>query len=134
VQKGWAAAIGFVRTLGTMAGIVSHVPAGALIDGLHDKRRAVRAGVTSIGAAALLLARTPDLPAVYVAPALQGLASSLIAPGIAAISLAAVGQAASSERIGGNAIGSGRSAAAFGRTVAFAPLRFRFCPGRVIGE
>jgi MFS family permease len=104
VKQGWAAqAIGFALTLSTMASLISQVPAGALIDGLRDKRRAVQAGVVGVGAAALLLALTADWRAVYLAHALQGLASSLIAPGIAAISLAAVGHAAFGERIGRNA-------------------------------
>jgi MFS family permease len=128
VQKGWAAqAIGFALTLSTMASLVSQVPAGALIDGLRDKRRAVQAGVMGVGAAALLLALTTDLRGVYVAQALQGLASSLIGPGIAAISLATVGHAAFSERIGRNArfasLGSGLTAGAMGLAGAyFAPV------------
>ena len=61
VKKGWAAqAIGFALTLSTMATLISQVPAGALIDGLRDKRRAVQAGVIGVGAAALLLALTTD--------------------------------------------------------------------------
>jgi len=78
----------------------------------------VQAGVMGVGAAALLLALTTDWRGVYVAEALQGLASSLIAPGIAAISLAAVGHSAFGERIGRNArfasIGSGLTAGAMG--------------------
>jgi hypothetical protein len=66
------------------------------------------------------------VPAVYVALALQGLASSLIAPGIAAISLAAVGHAAFGERIGRNArfasIGSGLTAGAMGLAGAYFDL------------
>ena len=61
VQKGWAVhAIGFALTLSTVASLVSQIPAGALIDGLRDKRRAVQAGVTGVGAAALLLAVSPS--------------------------------------------------------------------------
>jgi MFS family permease len=124
VKKGWAAqAIGFALTLSTMATLISQVPAGALIDGLRDKRRAVQPGVIGVGAAALLLALTTDWRGVYVAQALQGLASSLISPGIAAISLAAVGHAAFSERIGRNArfasIGGGLTAGAMGLAGAY---------------
>jgi len=124
VQRGWAAhAIGFALTVSTMATLVSQVPAGALIDGLRDKRRAVQAGVAGVGAAALLLALTTDSRGVYVAQALQGLASSLIGPGIAAISLATVGQAAFSERIGRNArfasLGGGLTAGAMGLAGAY---------------
>jgi len=119
VQKGWAVqAIGFALTLSTVTSLVTQIPAGALIDGLRDKRRAVQVGVTGVGAAALLLALRNDVLAVYLAQLLQGLASSLIAPGIAAISLAAVGHAAFSERTGRNArfasIGAGLTAGAMG--------------------
>ena len=124
VQKGWAVhAIGFALTLSTMASLVSQIPAGALIDRLRDKRRAVQIGVTGVGAAALLLALRSDVPAVYVAQALQGLASSLIAPGIAAISLAAAGHAAFGERSGRNArfasIGGGITAGVMGLSGAY---------------
>ena len=124
VQQGWAVqAIGFALTLSTMASLVSQIPAGALIDRMRDKRRAVQVGVAGVGAAALLLALRTDVPAVYVAQALQGLASSLIAPGIAAISLAAVGHVAFGERTGRNArfasIGGGLTAGAMGLTGAY---------------
>jgi len=119
VQNGWPVqAIGFALTLSTIASLVSQMPAGALIDGLRDKRRAVQVGVTGVGAAALLLALGTNVTAVYVAQAMQGLASSLIAPGIAAISLATVGHAAFGERTGRNArfasIGGGLTAGAMG--------------------
>jgi MFS family permease len=111
-------AIGFALTISTVSSLASQVPAGAFIDGIRDKRRAVRLGIIGVGVAALLLALTPAKPAVYLAQALQGLASSLIAPGIAAISLASVGHDAFSERVGRNAryasIGNGLTAGAMG--------------------
>ncbi|MBN9560020.1 MAG: MFS transporter [Alphaproteobacteria bacterium] len=119
VQNGWGAeAIGFALTLSTVSSLVSQLPTGALIDHLADKRRAVQAGVAGVGAAALLLALSAARPGVYLAQVLQGLTSSLIAPGIAAISLAAVGHAGLCERIGRNArfasIGSGLTAGVMG--------------------
>ena len=86
-----AEAIGFALTISTVSSLVSQVPAGAFIDSIEDKRRAVRLGVMGVGVAALLLGLTSAKPVVYLAQALQGLGSSLIAPGIAAISLALVG-------------------------------------------
>jgi hypothetical protein len=57
--------------------------------------------------------------------AVQGLASSLIGPGIAAISLALVGRAALSERIGRNArfaaIGNGLAAGVMGVAGSYQP-------------
>ena len=43
-------------TIGTLSSLVSQMPAGAFIDSLPDKRRAVRLGVVGIGLAALMLA------------------------------------------------------------------------------
>ena len=59
---------------------------------MRDKRRAVLLGIVGVGLAALLLCVTTARPAVYLALGVKGLASSLIGPGIAAISLALVGQ------------------------------------------
>jgi MFS family permease len=116
-------AIGFALTIGTMSSLVSQIPAGAVLDSIRDKRRAVRLGIAGVGLAALLLCVTAARPAVYLALAIQGLASSLIGPGIAAISLTLVGQAALSERIGRNArfasIGNGLAAVAMGITGAY---------------
>lgn len=110
--------IGLALTISTIASLASQIPAGALIDAIRDKRHAVGAGILGVGAAALLLAIFSAAPAVYLAQALQGLASSLIAPGIAAISLGLVGHAALSERIGRNArfasIGNGLTIAVMG--------------------
>jgi MFS family permease len=119
VRNNWPVqAIGLALTISTMSTLIGQVPAGALIDHIHDKRRAVQLGTIGVGMAALLLALTAAKPAVYLAQALQGLASSLIGPGIAAISLAAVGNAAFSERVGRNArfasIGSGLTSGIMG--------------------
>src|SRR5262249_32648596 len=90
-----------------------------------DKRRAVLLGIVGVGLAALLLCVTAARPAVYLALAMQGLASSLIGPGIAAISLSLVGQAALSERIGRNArfasIGNGLAAGTMGIAGSYLP-------------
>ena len=95
--------IGFALSISTICGLLSQVPAGAFVDSLHDKRRAVRYGTIGVGIAALLLALSPSQAAVYLAEALQGLGSSMIGPAIAATSLALVGRAAFSERVGRNA-------------------------------
>ena len=114
-------AIGFALTIATLSSLFSQIPAGAALDSMRDKRRAVLLGIAGVGLAALLLCVTAARPAVYLALAVQGLASSLIGPGIAAISLALVGRAALSERIGRNArfasIGNGLAAGAWASPV-----------------
>ena len=118
-------AIGFALTIATLSSLFSQIPAGAALDSMREKRRAVLLGIAGVGLAALLLCVTTARPAVYLALAIQGLASSLIGPGIAAISLALVGQAALSERIGRNArfasIGNGLAAAAMGIAGSYLP-------------
>ena len=124
VENRWALQdIGFALTISTICSLISQVPAGAFIDHLHDKRLAARLGTIGVGAAALLLALTPARPAVYLAQALQGLASSLISPGIAAITLVTVGQTEFCHRIGRNAryssLGAGLTAAVMGLTASY---------------
>jgi MFS family permease len=118
-ENRWTPAqIGFALTISTICALVSQVPAGALVDRLPDKRRAILAGIIAVGFAALLLAATPTEPLVYLAEALQGLGSALLTPGIAATSLMVAGQNAFGERVGRNAryasIGNGLTAGIMG--------------------
>jgi MFS family permease len=119
-------AIGFALTIATISTLVSQIPAGAVLDSMRDKRQAVLLGIAGVGLAALLLCLTAARAAVYLVLAVQGLASSLIAPGIAAISLALVGEAALSERIGRNvrfaSIGNGLAAGAMGIAGSYLPV------------
>ena len=119
VSNGWVAEeIGFALTIGTMSNLVSQVPGGFFVDSIRDKRRAIWLGTLGLAAAALLLGLSPSRSAVYFGVALQGLASSLLGPGIASTALALVGQTSFSERIGRNArfasIGNGLTAAVMG--------------------
>jgi MFS family permease len=52
-------AIGFALTLSTVSSLVSQLPAGAFIDSIENKHRAVRLGTIAVGIAALLLSLTP---------------------------------------------------------------------------
>ena len=128
VRNDWEPrAIGFALTISTLSSLISQAPAGAFIDSIHDKRRAVRIGAIGVGVSALLLALTSAKAVVSLAQALQGLASSLIGPGIAAISLQTVGHTAFSERVGRNArfasIGNGLTAGVMGFAGSyFAPV------------
>jgi MFS family permease len=126
VENQWPPeAIGFALTVATMSTLLSQIPVGAVLDSMRDKRPAVLFGIASVGLAALLLCVTAGRGVVYLALAVQGLASSLIGPGIAAISLALVGHAALSERIGRNArfaaIGNGLTAGVMGVAGVYLP-------------
>jgi len=137
VKNDWPPqAIGLALTIATMSSLFSQIPAGAALDSIHDKRQAVLLGIVGVGLAALLLWVTAARPAVYLALALQGLASSLIGPGVAAISLALVGQAALSERIGRNArfasIGNGLAAGTMGVAGSYLPTGSVFLVAAVL--
>jgi MFS family permease len=115
--------IGFALTIGTICTLISQMPAGALVDAIPDKRRAVRFGIIAISGTALLYAVSAARPVVYAAEVLHGLASAVIGPAIAATSLALVSRAAFSERAGRNArfasIGNGIAAGVMGAAGSF---------------
>ncbi|MCC6720162.1 MAG: MFS transporter [Acetobacteraceae bacterium] len=110
--------IGLALGIGTIATIASQLPAGAMVDALHNKRLAAAAACLAIAASALMIGLWPVQLSVWAAKILHGFASSMLTPTIAAISLALVGRAALGERLGRNsryaAIGSGVAAAVMG--------------------
>jgi MFS family permease len=122
--------IGFVLTLGTVTSLVSQLPAGLLVDTAHSKRLAATWAICGIIVAALLLAIFPNRLPVMLALMLHGMASCIITPAIAAISLGMAGHERLSERLGRNArfasIGNGLAAAVMGAAGAYLAPRFVF--------
>lgn len=112
------ASIGFALSVGTIASMVSQVPAGVLVDSVRQKRLVAAWGTIAVGCAALLLLFWPTVVPVMVAEVLHGLASSILTPVIVAISLGVVGSAALGGRLGRNtafaAAGNGIAAAVMG--------------------
>ncbi len=112
--------IGVALSVGTVAFMVSQVPAGALVDAARSKRWLTTVAILSIMASALMLALVPARLPVYVAELVHGAAGCIITPAIAAMSMtvAAAGHISFGERLGRNArfasIGSGLAAAAMG--------------------
>ncbi len=96
-------AIGFALSLATIIALASQVPAGALVDAAPSKSRVAAVSVLVFAVSALLLAVQPKPLSVYLAQALHGFSSSMLAPAIAAMSLAMVGQAELGLRLGRNA-------------------------------
>ena len=95
---GWTqGAIGAALSAGTVAGMVSQVPGGALVDGLRSKRAAAAAAIIAIMASALLIALWPALLLISLAEILHAFASSVLGPAIAALSLALVDPSAFGE-------------------------------------
>jgi MFS family permease len=122
--------IGFALTVGTIVSLISQLPAGALVDAAPNKRVAASGGLLGVITAALLLAVWPTELPVIIAQSLHAVASCVLTPAIAAISLHLVGHAALGERLGRNArfasIGNGLAAAAMGGTGAYLSSRAVF--------
>jgi MFS family permease len=101
---GWTqGAIGAALSAGTIAGMVSQVPGGALVDALHNKRAAAAVSIVAIMVSALVIAVWPLLLPIILAEVLHSLASSALGPAIAALSLALVARNALGDRLGRNA-------------------------------
>lgn len=95
--------IGFVLTLSGFVALACQVPAGILVDAATHKRTLAAIAAAAIALSALMLAAWPILPFVLGAEILHGLASCLMAPAIAAISLGLVASREIGERLGRNA-------------------------------
>ena len=87
-DRGWVPAnVGLVLTASALTGLLTQIPAGEIIDMVKAKRVLVGAGIAAAAFGVLILGLRPDFASVSAAALLQGLAGSVIGPGIAAISL-----------------------------------------------
>jgi MFS family permease len=101
---GWTqGAIGAALSAGTIASMVSQVPAGALVDRMRNKRAAAAGAIAAIAASALAIALWPNFLAITAAEIAHSFASAVLGPAIAAITLALVAPEAFGERLGRNA-------------------------------
>jgi MFS family permease len=102
-DRGWMPAnIGLVLTASALAGLLLQAPAGDLIDMARSKRALVAMGTAALMFAALIFGVRSDFPSVFAAAVIQGMAGTVLGPGIAAISLGLVGHDALAERLGRN--------------------------------
>ena len=90
-------------SVGALASLISQIPGGWLVDSVRSERSAAAAAVTAIGASAFIIAVWPLFVAVAASRALQAMATSVLSPAIAAISLGLVGRYALAARLGRNA-------------------------------
>jgi MFS family permease len=115
--------IGLALSVGAFTAMVSQVPAGAVVDATPRKRLVALAALVSLALSALLLAAWPATLPVLLSLVLHGFASCVLAPAVAAISLALVGRNGLGERLGRNAryraIGNGLSASVMGAVGAY---------------
>ncbi|HWE15764.1 MAG TPA: MFS transporter [Hyphomicrobiaceae bacterium] len=102
-ERGWVPAnVGLILTVSGLVGLLTQIPAGELIDMVKAKRALVGVGVAAVTLGILLLGLRPEFSSVLAAAILQGMAGSVIGPGIAAISLGLVGHNAFGGRLGRN--------------------------------
>jgi predicted MFS family arabinose efflux permease len=84
--------VGLALTVGSLAGILSQAPAGALVDRMRSKRALITAGILALAAGALLIALVPTFWSVMTAQVLIGGTSSVFGPAICAVSIGIVGR------------------------------------------
>jgi MFS family permease len=110
--------VGLALSIAGVAGILAQVPGGALVDATSRKRLAAGVATIFVVAAAVIIAFWHARIVVLAAMALQGSASAVLTPAIAAITLALVPPANLAERLGLNmrymALGTAMAAAAMG--------------------
>ena len=100
-DRGWHQEdIGFVLTLGGIAGLLAQYPAGELLDVVRSKRLVLGLGLIVVGLSALMMGLWPTFAVVLIAMVMQGATGGLVGPAIPAVSLGLVGQTALAERLG----------------------------------
>ena len=110
--------IGLVQSAAGFVSLIGQMPGGALVDAARSERFVAGVSIVAICVSALSYAVLPIFPMVLAGSVLHALASCVLGPAIAAISLGLVGHAAIGERFGRNArfasVGNGLAAAAMG--------------------
>jgi MFS family permease len=102
-DRGWAPEdIGLVLTASGLAGLLTQVPAGELIDRVKSKRALVGTATTAVILVVLTYRLWSDFASVFAAAVILGTTGSVIGPGVAALSLGLVGHEALAERLGRN--------------------------------
>jgi len=124
-QKWTQVDIGLVLSAAGFVSLIAQMPGGALVDAARSERLVAGIAVATICLSALAYAALPIFPVVLSASVGHALASCVLGPAIAAISLGLVGHAAISERLGRNArfasIGTGLAAAVMAAVGYFSP-------------
>ena len=119
ISQSWTqTSIGVALSIGTIAAMVSQIPAGAVVDAIPNKTRVAAFSVLAFTACALMFAIYPIPLFVYLAEILHGLSSCTLGPATAAMSLVIAGRFGMGLRLGRNAryaaIGNGLGAALMG--------------------
>jgi len=117
--RGWTqTSIGLALSVGTIAAMVSQIPAGAVVDMTYRKSLVAGVSLLAFAVCALLFAVRPFPVTIYLAEILHGFSSCTLGPSVAAMSLALVGSAKLGPRLGRNArfssVGNAMGAAMMG--------------------
>ena len=103
VTQHWdQASIGFVMAVGGIAAIAAQTPFGALVDRTTAKRALVVAGAALVTAGTLAMPLLPRFATITAVQIVTGMAASVFAPALAAITLGVVGSRRFARRIGRN--------------------------------
>jgi len=117
-QKWTQIDIGLVLTVAGLVALAAQVPGGMLVDAARAERLVAGLAVAVIALSALTYAAFPIFPAILAAATAHAMASCVLGPAMAAISLGLVGHAGIGERLGRNArfasVGNGFAAALMG--------------------
>jgi predicted MFS family arabinose efflux permease len=110
--------IGLVLSAAGVVSLLGQMPGGALVDAARSERFVAGLAVAAICVSALTYAAVPIFPIVLTGSILHALASCVLGPAMAAISLGLVGHMAIGARLGRNArfasVGNGLAAAVMG--------------------
>ena len=110
--------IGLVQSAAGIVSLLGQMPGGAIVDAARSERFVAGIAIVTICVAALTYAALPIFPVVLTGAVLHALASCVLGPAMAAISLGLVGHAAIGARLGRNArfaaVGNGLAAAVMG--------------------
>jgi MFS family permease len=136
-QMGWPQTdVGFALSIGTAAALISQLPGGALVDAVYFKRKLAAGALLAMAACALALALAPVDGWIWGVEVVHSVASTVLTPAIAAITLATCGHATYSARLGINAryasLGNAIAAAAMGACAFYLSERVVFLLAAVL--
>lgn len=102
-RSGWTQSqVGLALSLGSIAGVVSQVPAGLLVDQLPQRRLACALALVALALGMIILALAPGTMPVFAVEVLHGFAAAMLAPAIAALTLSLGGRRGFGEHVGRN--------------------------------
>ena len=131
IEQGWNTAdIGFALSIGTISVLALQLPSGALVDLIHQKRFANLIGLILLGLSAWIMLAEPTRGPVLAGQVMHSVASCILTPAIAALTLVLCGQARFSEQLGVNAryasIGNAAAAGLLGLLASYVSNRAVF--------